>query len=170
MISAVGEMFPDFELTGVNKDNEFEKVNNTNLIGKWSVVYFYPKDFTFICPTEIADMDKLNEEAIVMGVSGDNEFCKLNWKMSNELIGSIKHTLAADCGLILANECEVINTQEWVAERATFIIDPEGIIQHVSMNAIDTGRNVNELLRTIQALKAGGLTGCGWEPGDQYVA
>jgi len=166
----VNMKFPGFHLNGVNSENQMVQVNSADMVGSWAVIYFYPKDFTFICPTEISDMDKLCDEAIVMGVSGDNEFCKLNWKMSNELIGSIKHTLAADNGLILANECEVINTKEWVAERATFIVDPEGIIQHVSMNAMDTGRDANELLRTIQALKAGGLTGCGWEPGDQFVA
>ena len=166
----VNMKFPGFHLNGVNSENQMVQVNSADMAGSWAVIYFYPKDFTFICPTEISDMDKLCDEAIVMGVSGDNEFCKLNWKMSNELIGSIKHTLAADNGLILANECEVINTQEWVAERATFIVDHEGIIQHVSMNAMDTGRDANELLRTIQALKAGGLTGCGWEPGDQFVA
>jgi len=166
----VNVKFPEFQLNGVNSENQIVQVKSDDLTGSWAVIYFYPKDFTFICPTEISDMDKLCDEAIVMGVSGDNEYCKLNWKMSNELIGSIKHTLAADCGLGLTNACEAINYDHFVAERATFIIDPEGIIQHTSMNAMDTGRNVNELLRTIQALKAGGLTGCGWEPGDQFVA
>lgn len=166
----VNVKFPEFQLNGVNSENQIVQVKSDDLTGSWAVIYFYPKDFTFICPTEISDMDKLCDEAIVMGVSGDNEYCKLNWKMSNELISSIKHTLAADCGLGLTNACEVINYDHFVAERATFIIDPEGIIQHTSMNAMDTGRNVNELLRTIQALKAGGLTGCGWEPGDQFVA
>ncbi|MBL6911032.1 MAG: redoxin domain-containing protein [Pirellulales bacterium] len=162
--------FPGFHLNGVNSENQIVQVKSADLTGSWAVIYFYPKDFTFICPTEISEMDKLCDEAIVMGVSGDNEYCKLNWKMSNELIGSIKHTLAADCGLVLASSCEVVNMEHFVSERATFIIDPEGFIQHVSMNAMDTGRDVNELLRTIQALKAGGLTGCGWEPGDQFVA
>jgi lipoyl-dependent peroxiredoxin subunit C len=159
----VNMKFPGFHLNGVNSENQMVQVKSADMAGSWAVIYFYPKDFTFICPTEISEMDKLCDEAIVMGVSGDNEFCKLNWKMSNELIGSIKHTLAADCGL-------VVNMEHFVSERATFIIDPEGFIQHVSMNAMDTGRDVNELLRTIQALKAGGLTGCGWEPGDQFVA
>ena len=101
MISAVGTMFPDFELTGVNKDNEFERVNNTNLIGKWSVIYFYPKDFTFICQTEIAAFDELTAHANVLGISGDNEFCKLAWKKDNDLIGNIQHTLLAVLGEIL---------------------------------------------------------------------
>jgi peroxiredoxin (alkyl hydroperoxide reductase subunit C) len=166
----VNVKFPEFILNGVNSENQIVQVKSDDMTGSWAVIYFYPKDFTFICPTEISEMDKLCDEAIVMGVSGDNEFCKLNWKMSNELIGSIKHTLAADCGLVLTNTCEIVNMEQFVAERATFIIDPEGVIQHTSMNAMDTGRDVNHLLKTIQALKAGGLTGCGWEPGDQFVA
>ena len=170
MITAVGEMFPDFELTGVNKDNEFEKVNNTNLIGKWSVVYFYPKDFTFICPTEIAAFDELTDHANVIGISGDNEFCKLAWKKDNDLIGNIQHTLLADCGLRLATDCGVKEHSEQVAYRATFILDEVGVIQHVSVNALDTGRNAKEILRTLKALQAGGLTGCSWNPGDEFVA
>lgn len=170
MISAVGTMFPDFELTGVNKDNEFERVNNTNLIGKWSVIYFYPKDFTFICPTEIAAFDELTGHANVLGISGDNEFCKLAWKKDNDLIGKIQHTLLADCGLRLARDCGVVDYQECVAQRATFIINPKGTIQHVSVNALDTGRNAQEVLRTLKALQAGGLTGCSWNPGEDFVA
>jgi lipoyl-dependent peroxiredoxin subunit C len=170
MISAVGTMFPDFELTGVNKDNEFERVNNTNLIGKWSVIYFYPKDFTFICPTEIAAFDELTAHANVLGISGDNEFCKLAWKKDNDLIGSIQHTLLADCGLRLARDCGVKEHSEQVAYRATFILDEVGVIQHVSVNALDTGRNAQEVLRTLKALQAGGLTGCSWNPGEDFVA
>ena len=169
MISAVGTMFPDFELTGVNKDNEFERVNNTNLIGKWSVIYFYPKDFTFICPTEIAAFDELTAHANVLGISGDNEFCKLAWKQSNELIGNIQHSLAADCGMGLASRLGIVNEEAGVCYRATYIIDKNDIVQHVSVNALDTGRNANEVLRTLQAIKAGGLTGCEWTPGENFV-
>mgnify|MGYP003646564626 CR=1 FL=1 len=166
----VNEKFPGFCLNGVNSANQLVQVKSDDLAGSWAVIYFYPKDFTFICPTEIAAMDKLNEEAIVMGISSDNEFCKLNWKQSNELIGNIKHTLACDAGLVLSANCGIINHTDLVSNRATFIVDAEGIIQYASMNALDTGRNADEILRTIQALKAGGLTGCSWEAGDQFVA
>ena len=104
----VGEKFPAFSLQGVNKDNNFEVVEVVEtyqpLKYDWSVVYFYPKDFTFICPTEIAGMDALVDEANVIGISGDNEFCKLAWKQDNDIIGNINHTLAADCGLYLSYE------------------------------------------------------------------
>ena len=99
----VNEHFPSFALNGVNLENQMVNVTQEQMLGTWSVVYFYPKDFTFICPTEIQEMDILASEAIVMGVSADNEFCKLAWKHDNKLINNINHTLAADCGLNLAD-------------------------------------------------------------------
>jgi len=163
----VGDKFPNLHMKGVNETNDFIDVDV--LLAEWSVVYFYPKDFTFICPTEIAAMDDLNHEADVIGVSGDNEFCKLAWKKDNALIREIRHILAADCGLRLSRELGIVDEENGVCYRATFIVDPEGIIQHVSVNALDTGRNAEEVLRTLLALKAGGLTGCSWTPGDEFV-
>lgn len=171
---SVGEQFPAFSLQGINENNEFVNVTveegYTPLKHDWSVVYFYPKDFTFICPTEIAGMDALVDEANVIGISGDNEFCKLAWKKENELIGNIRHTLAADCGLYFADQLGIVDEDEGVCFRATYIIDQDNIVQHVSVNALDTGRNADEVLRTLQALQEGGLTGCSWQPGDDLVA
>ena len=169
----VGQKFPAFTLQGVNENNEFVQVsvseNYEPLKHDYTVVYFYPKDFTFICPTEIAGMDMLVGEANVIGISGDNEFCKLAWKQDNELIGNIKHPLAADCGLGLSHKLGIVNEEEGVCYRATYIIDKDDIVQHVSVNTLDTGRNANEVLRTLQAIKAGGLTGCEWQPGEDFV-
>ena len=169
----VGEKFPAFRLQGVNKDNEFVEVSVTEhydpLKHDYTVIYFYPKDFTFICPTEIAGMDVLVDEANVIGISGDNEFCKLAWKKDNELIGNINHSLAADYGLRLAEELGIVDEEAGVCYRATYSIDRNDVVQHVSVNALDTGRNANEVLRTLQGIKAGGLTGCEWTPGDDFV-
>ena len=171
---SVGDKFPAFSLQGINENNEFVRVeveeNYQPLKHDWSVVYFYPKDFTFICPTEIAGFDNLVDYANVIGISGDNEFCKLAWKQDNELIGNIRHTLAADCGLGLSHTLGIVNNEEGVCYRATFIFDKDRTIQHASINALDTGRNHNEVLRTLQSLKAGGLTGCEWQPGEDFVA
>ena len=164
----VGEEFPYFELQGVDCENNMGTVTLSDFAG-WKVFYFYPKDFTFICPTEIAGMDMLVSEASVCGFSGDNEFCKLAWKKDNELIQDIKHSLVADCGLSLSEELDIVNKIEGVCYRATYIVDGGNVIQHVSANALDTGRNANEVLRTLQALKAGGLTGCEWQPGENFV-
>ena len=169
----VNEKFPEFELTTVEPNgNAMESITDLDLEGSWSVIYFYPKDFTFICPTEIAAMDKILEEddVTVLGISGDNEFCKAAWKEVNGLIRNIQHPLAADCGLVLANDCGVIDYDANAALRATFILDPDNVVQSVTVNALDTGRNADEILRTLQALKAGGLTGCSWTPGEEFVA
>ena len=165
----VGEQFPSMHLAGVDLDNS---IMNIEMLApeEWTVMYFYPKDFTFICPTEITAMDKLVEEADVIGVSGDNEFCKIAWKTADGRIRNLKHILAADCGLKLSNKLGIVDPEENVCLRATYIIDPDGVIQHVSVNALDTGRNAEEILRTLQALKSGGLTGCAWQPEDDFVA
>ena len=170
---SVGDKFPAFSLQGINDKNEFVRVEvNEGFTPdkkSWSVVYFYPKDFTFICPTEIAGMDVLTEHANVIGISGDNEFCKLAWKQDNLTIGNIQHTLAADCGLGLSHKLGIVNEEEGVPYRATFIFDKKRVVPHVSVNALDTGRNANEVLRTLKALQAGGLTGCEWNEGDEFV-
>ena len=167
----VGAQFPDgFLLNGVDRNNNMVTFDSDSLNGDWSVIYFYPKDFTFICPTEIAAFDTLVNHCNVVGISGDNEFCKLAWKQDNELIQGIKHTLVADCGLAVSEELDIVNRDEGVCYRATYILDEDATIQHVSVNALDTGRNAEEILRTLQALKAGGLTGCDWQPGDDFVA
>ena len=165
---SVGTEFPAFNLNGVNGNNELKSFSSEDMEG-WSVLYFYPKDFTFICPTEIAAMDRLVDEGVtVFGFSGDNEFCKLNWKKVNSEIREIRHPLIADSGLYLSHDLGIV--QDGLCLRATFIVDPEGIIQHISVNALDTGRNVDEVIRTLKALQAGGLTGCQWNPGDEFVA
>ena len=171
MILSVGDIFPAFEIDVCNASNELT-TETIEADGTWKVVYFYPKDFTFICPTEIAAMDKIAVEtdAHVIGISGDNEFCKLAWKESNPMIANIHHTLAADCGLYLSDDLGIIDHQNGVCYRATYIVDEENIIQHVSVNALDTGRNADEVLRTLKALRAGGLTGCSWQEGEDFVA
>lgn len=167
---SVGNKFPSFELTGVDFNNEFVGISSDEMDSNWSVIYFYPKDFTFICPTEIRAMDILVDHALVIGISGDNEFCKKAWKeQEGSLITNIKHTLAADCGLGLAEDCGIVDWENGVCFRATFIIDPQGIIQHITVNALDTGRNAWETLRTLSALQADGLTGCSWQEGEDFV-
>ncbi len=167
----VGEKFPAFTLQGINSNNEFVEVGmrDDEQPMPWQVIYFYPKDFTFICPTEIAGMDALTNDANVVGISGDNEFCKLNWKQNNDIIKDIRHPLVADTGLILSEKLGIVDWNEGVCRRATFIVDQNKIIQHASENALDTGRSVDEVIRTLKALQSGGLTACSWNPGDDFV-
>ncbi len=164
----VGEAFPIFSMNAVEGFDMIE-VCDEMIEDKWSVIYFYPKDFTFICPTEIQGFDNLVGLVYVIGVSPDNEFCKLAWKHDNALISDINHPLAADSGNELAEELGIVSA-EGVPYRATFVVDPDGDIAHISVNQLDTGRNHEELYRTIEALQAGGLTGCNWQPGEDFVA
>ena len=167
---SVGESFPDtFALNGVDRNNNMVRFTDNDLYGDWSVIYFYPKDFTFICPTEIAAFDSLVNHCNVVGISGDNEFCKLAWKKDNDMIANIHHTLAADCGNYLAEDLGIVSDDN-VPYRATFIVDDMNWIQHISINVLDTGRNADETLRTLKALRAGGLTGCSWQEGEDFVA
>jgi peroxiredoxin (alkyl hydroperoxide reductase subunit C) len=168
---SIGDEFPAFTLNGVNGNNEMEEFSSEFVLDfDWTVYYFYPKDFTFICPTEIAAMDRLVDEGVnVFGFSGDNEFCKQAWRNALGLIRDIRHPLIADSGLILSHDLGIVEETEGVCLRATYIVDSEGIIQHLSINALDTGRNVEEIIRTVKALQAGGLTGCEWNPGDEFV-
>ena len=114
-------------------------------------------------------MDVLVDHANVVGISGDNEFCKLAWKQDNELIGNIRHSLANDCGLGLSHQLGIVDADNGVCYRATFIFDKDRVIQHASINALDTGRNAQEVLRTLKGLQNGGLTGCAWDEGDEFV-
>ena len=168
----INEKFPPFKLEGVDDSNTIKTIDSSAYLDKWSVFYFYPKDFTFICPTEIEQMDRIGDEVEdveVVGFSGDNEFCKLNWKQTNEQIKHIAHPLVADTGLFLSNDLGIIDDKNGVCFRATFIVDPDHTIQHISVNALDTGRNIDEIIRTLQALKAGGLTAYSWQPGDSLL-
>ena len=128
---SIGAEFPAFTLNGVDGNNEMKSFSSVDIEG-WSVFYFYPKDFTFICPTEIAAMDRLVDEGVnVFGFSGDNEFCKLNWKKAVGQIREIRHPLIADSGLILSHDLGIVEETEGVCLRATFIVDPTGIVQHL---------------------------------------
>ena len=185
----VGNKFPDFDLPSCDADNNLGRTRFISSTGesvvdaaeketcedKWHVFYFYPKDFTFICPTEIKEMDRLVDYQVppgvhVVGFSGDNEFCKKAWKESNGLIKDIRHPLIADTGLTLSEKLGIVDWSEGVCRRAPFIVDPTNTIQHASENALDTGRNVSEVIRTLKALQSGGLTACNWQVGDDFVA
>ena len=165
----VGDEFPPFNMNTCEVNDSLGNINETDVDSQWTVMYFCPKDFTFICPTEIAAFDMLTNDAQVIGVSGDNEFCKKAWKESNEMIKHIDHVLAADSGMRLGYELGIVCEAEGVHYRATYIIDPNNIVQHVSVNALDTGRNAEEIARTLSAIQAGGPTGCSWQPEEELL-
>ena len=166
----VGKPFPHDTLPGA-LTGLIDEFYTADKALEWVVIFFYPKDWTFICPTEISAFQKLEElEGVnVYGISPDNEYSHLAWLESNELLKSVTFTLLADSGNKLAKELEIVSNEN-VPYRATYIVNPGGIIEHLSINALDTGRNVDEIIRTYKALEAGGLTGCEWKEGDGFVA
>lgn len=173
----VGQKFPEFKklaTVSLEHGKEFAEVSSEDhkKAGKWMVMFWYPKDFTFVCPTEIAsfnkhydDFVKLNTE--LLGASTDSEYVHLAWRQSHPDLKDLKFPLIADTSKSLAEELGILEENEKVAYRATFIVDPEGIIRHVSVNDLNVGRNLHEVIRVLEALQLGGLIPCDWEPGDE---
>ena len=178
----VGEELKDFNVVGVkpkynsheeNGESAFEEINKESFPNKWKVIYFYPKDFTFICPTEIVEYSKLNQEfldrdCIVMGGSTDNEFCKLAWRREHQDLNKLDQWSFADTEGTLVDALG-IRSEEGVALRATYIVDPHNIVQHVSVNNLNVGRNPAETLRILDALQTDELCPCNRPVGGDTI-
>jgi peroxiredoxin (alkyl hydroperoxide reductase subunit C) len=150
-------------------EDYFTKVDSSTYEGKWRVVFFWPKDFTFVCPTEIAEFGRLNEEfsdrdAQILGGSVDNEFVHYAWRNQHEDLKELPFPMLSDLNRELVGALGVLNS-DGVADRATFIVDPEGIIQFVMVTAGSVGRNVEEVLRVLDALQTDELCACNWHKG-----
>lgn len=154
----IGDEFPSFVLKGLTADKSFDDIDVTSATG-WKVVYFYPKDFTFVCPTEIVDFDNLVGEfaklnTTVYGVSPDNEYCKLAWREQHPQLRNIKHDLLSDSGNALASELGIVSPER-VPYRVTYIIDGENTIQYVGTHGLSVGRSAAEVLRLVDACQKG---------------
>jgi peroxiredoxin (alkyl hydroperoxide reductase subunit C) len=164
----VGDRFPDFALTAVgNADPKtaFKDVTNASYAGKWLVVFFWPKDFTFVCPTEIIGFGDINGEfadrdAQLLGASTDSDFVHLAWRESREDLGKSPFPWLSDIKRELATSLGILDKNAGVALRATFIVDPEGIIRWASVNDLSVGRNPQEVLRVLDALQTDELCPC----------
>ena len=171
---SVGQMFPAFRLQAVvatEPGREFREIDDNAFPGKWKVVFFWPMDFTFVCPTEIAEFGKRAKEfrardAEVLGVSTDTHFVHLAWRTHEPMLKDLPIPMLADAKRELSTALGVLHPNEGVALRATFIVDPAGMIRHVSVNDLAVGRNPDETLRVLAALQTGGLTACNWKPGE----
>lgn len=172
----VGDKFPRFGVKAtVSNDlaNAFTDINNDTYQGKWLVVFFYPKDFTFICPTEIAAFGKLNGEfadrdAQVLGGSIDSEFVHLAWRQNHADLKDLPFPLLADIKRELSSELGILD-EEGVAKRATFIVDPEGVIRFAYVTDGSVGRNPEEVLRVLDALQTDELCPCNWQKGEETL-
>ena len=173
-MKTIGEKFPDFKkeaVVSLEAGKEFKTLTNGDIAGKWTVFFWWPLDFTFVCPTEIISFNEHFEEFAkrevnVIGASIDSEHVHLAWRKSHPGLKGLKFPMVADTSKSLSEELGILEPGNKIAYRTTYIIDPEGTIQHVSVNGLNVGRNVNEVIRIVDALQTGELTPCDWVPGQ----
>ncbi len=173
----VGDTFPSFALKGVvSRDikTAFADFTEKSDAGKWKIVFFWPKDFTFVCPTEIAAFGKLagefkDRDAVVYGVSTDSEFVHLAWRNNHADLKDLPFPMLADIKRELSQTLGILDKNEGVALRATFVVDPEGVIRFVSVNDLSVGRNPAEVLRVLDALQTDELCPCNWQKGEDVL-
>jgi peroxiredoxin (alkyl hydroperoxide reductase subunit C) len=173
----VGDRFPDFALTavdGTDPKTAMSPVTNKSYDGKWLVVMAWPKDFTFVCPTEIVAFDTLardfaDRDAQILGLSIDSDFVHVAWRQSRADLAAVSYPWLADIKRELTSALGILDRQEGVALRATFIVDPEGIIRFASVNDLSVGRNPQEVLRVLDALQTDELCPCNWQKGEETL-
>ena len=169
----IGDTFPTFAATAVAADKKFIQVTDQTY-GQWKVYFFWPKDFTFVCPTEIAAFGQLEREfagrnAQVLGVSTDSEYVHLAWRSSKDELKNLPFPMLSDIKRELVTELGILDKDAGVAQRATYIVDPEGVIRFVYVTDLNVGRNPDEVLRVLDALQTDELCPCNWKQGDETL-
>jgi peroxiredoxin (alkyl hydroperoxide reductase subunit C) len=170
----VGDKLPRFNLkavVGSEQGKEFRDITGESFAGKWLVLFFWPMDFTFVCPTEIAGFGKRNQDftdrdAQILGASTDTHYVHLAWRQQHPDLKDLPYPMLADTKRELSQALGVLHHEEGVALRATFIVDPEGTIRWVNVNDLSVGRNVDEVLRVLDALQTDELCPCNWQKGQ----
>ena len=173
----IGQKFPAYALTGVvssDPNKAFKEFNSQEQGGKWQLLFFWPKDFTFVCPTEIAAFGKLNREfseraTQVFGVSTDSEYVHLAWRRDKEELRDLPFPMLSDIKRELSGALGILDAQAGVAQRATYIVDPEGVIRFVYVTDLSVGRNPQEVLRVLDALQTDELCPCNWQKGEDTL-
>ncbi len=173
----VGSEFPQFSkkaVVAMEKGKEFKELSNEDIKGKWAVMFWWPKDFTFVCPTEIAEFNKNwsnfdDRDTVLLGASTDSEFVHLAWRQNHADLKDLRFPMIADTSKSLAEALNILEPSEKIAYRATFIIDPEGIVRWVNINDLSVGRNVGEVLRVLDALQTDELCPCNWHKGEETL-
>ncbi|WP_131747285.1 peroxiredoxin [Frankia sp. Cppng1_Ct_nod] len=173
----IGDTFPEYGLVGVvssDPDTAFVQETSASRPGQWRIVFFWPKDFTFVCPTEIAAFGRLaaefaDRDAQVLGVSVDSEYVHLAWKQNHPDLTDLPFPMLADVKRELTRAVGALNA-DGVADRVTFIIDPDGAIQFAMVTAGSVGRNPEEVLRVLDALQTDELCPCNWTKGDATLS
>ena len=173
----IGQQLPEFDLTSVvsgDMKDAFQQITNDTYSGKWLCIFAWPKDFTFVCPTEIAAFGKMNEDFLdrdcqILGLSTDSEFVHLAWRNDHKDLNDLPFPMMSDLKREFSDELGILNEDEGVCNRATLLVDPHGIIRHVSVNDMSVGRNPAEILRILDALQTDELCPCNWTKGDETL-
>ena len=179
----VGDLFPQFQLTAVKAgpdglsgpETSFFEISNDSDSNQWKVYFFWPKDFTFICPTEIKAFSDLvidfsERDTLVYGISTDSEFVHLNWRLHHPELNELFIPMLSDINRELSSALGILDKKEGIALRATFIVDSDNIIQWVEVNALSVGRNPKEVLRVLDALQTESLCPCSWTKGQATLS
>jgi lipoyl-dependent peroxiredoxin subunit C len=170
----VGDRFPEFQLKAVvalEPGREFVDLSNASHPGKWRVLFFWPMDFTFVCPTEIAEFGRRHPEfrergAELLGISTDTHYVHLAWRQHHPDLNTLTLPMLADTKRELSTALGILHKEDGVPLRATYVVDPNGTIRFLSINDLEVGRNVDEVLRVLDALQTGALTPCNWKKGQ----
>jgi peroxiredoxin (alkyl hydroperoxide reductase subunit C) len=175
----VGQAFPKFSVKAtVSTDKDlakaFTEISDSTYGGKWKVYFFWPKDFTFVCPTEIAAFGKINNDFAdrdcqVLGGSTDSEFVHHAWRTHHEDLKDLPFPMLADVKRELSQALGILDTNEGVCQRATFVVDPQNIIRFVMVTDLSVGRNPQEVLRVLDALQTDELCPCNWKKGEETL-
>ena len=169
----VGDRFPSFRcpaVIGRDPASAFQELSDASAKGRWKVFFFWPKDFTFVCPTEIAGFAALEGEfaargAVLYGGSTDSEYVHRAWLEASPMLANVRFPLIADVKRELSMALGILHPLEGVCLRATFIVDPDGVIRYAAAHDLSTGRSPEEVLRTLDALQTGELCPAGWQRG-----
>jgi alkyl hydroperoxide reductase subunit AhpC len=170
----IGDRFPAFDLQAVvSRDpaDAFIRVSDTSFPGKWKCVFFWPMDFTFVCPTEVKafgdrDAQFAERDCQVLGASIDSEYVHLAWRQHHPDLHEIPYPMLADVKRELSEALGILHPDAGVAMRATFLVDPEGTIRYVDVTDMSVGRSPEEVLRVLDALQTDELCPCDWKPGE----
>jgi lipoyl-dependent peroxiredoxin subunit C len=173
----IGDTIPNFQLqacVSIEPGKEFREITQASYPGKWKLLFFWPMDFTFVCPTEIAEFNKRNadfadRDCQILGISTDTQFVHLAWRKNHADLKNLNYPMLADTKRELSSALGVLHKHEGVPLRASFLVDPQGIIRWVSVNDLSVGRSVEETLRTLDALQTGELCPCNWKPGEKTL-
>jgi len=167
----VGEQCPDIEVGALVGDDVNQTVRISNYKGKWVVLYFYPLDFTFVCPTEIKAFSEAvpefeDRDCVVLGGSCDSVYSHLGWVQAKEELKGLKHPLISDYKKELSAALGILDESKGVSQRATFVIDPDGIVRFIYVTDLSVGRSPEEVIRVLDALQTNELCPCNWKKGQ----